>query len=61
VRYLVNTHENFDHSSANDYFEKNGTILVGTDGCYRALEEDGTKNSLRWQADRRSYGRAFPD
>jgi glyoxylase-like metal-dependent hydrolase (beta-lactamase superfamily II) len=41
VRYLVNTHENFDHSSANDYFEKNGTIVVGTDGCYQALEEDG--------------------
>jgi cyclase len=41
VRYLVNTHENFDHSSANDYFEKNGTVVVGTDGCYQALEEDG--------------------
>jgi glyoxylase-like metal-dependent hydrolase (beta-lactamase superfamily II) len=41
VRYLVNTHENFDHSSANDYFEKNGSVVVGTDGCYQALEEDG--------------------
>ena len=41
VRYLVNTHENFDHSSANAYFEKNGTVVVGTDGCYQALEEDG--------------------
>ena len=41
VRYLVNTHENFDHSSANDYFAKNGTVVVGTDGCYQALQEDG--------------------
>lgn len=41
VRYLVNTHENFDHSSANDYFEKGGTVVVGTDGCYQALAEDG--------------------
>lgn len=41
VRYLVNTHENFDHSSANDYFQKNGTIVVGTEGCRQALEEDG--------------------
>src|SRR5918999_6387247 len=41
VRYLVNTHENFDHSSANAYFEKNGTVVVGTHGCYQALEEDG--------------------
>lgn len=41
VRYLVNTHENFDHSSANDYFVKKGTVVVGTDGCYQALAEDG--------------------
>jgi cyclase len=41
VRYLVNTHENFDHSSANAYFEKSGTVVIGTDGCYQALEEDG--------------------
>ena len=41
VRYLLNTHENFDHSSANDYFEKNGSIIVGTEGCWQALREDG--------------------
>jgi glyoxylase-like metal-dependent hydrolase (beta-lactamase superfamily II) len=36
VRYLVNTHENFDHSSANDYFEKNGTVVIGSQGCWEA-------------------------
>jgi cyclase len=41
VRYLLNTHENFDHSSANDYFEKNGTVVVGSQGCWDALYEDG--------------------
>jgi len=41
VRYLLNTHENFDHSSANDYFEKNGAIVVGSDGCWDALKSDG--------------------
>jgi cyclase len=41
IRYLVNTHENFDHSSANDHFARNGTVVVGTDGCYQALDEDG--------------------
>ena len=41
VRYLLNTHENFDHSSANHYFEKNGTLIIGSDGCWAALNEDG--------------------
>jgi len=41
VRYLLNTHENFDHSSANAYFEKNGAIVVGSDGCQDALKSDG--------------------
>jgi glyoxylase-like metal-dependent hydrolase (beta-lactamase superfamily II) len=41
VRYLLNTHENFDHSSANDYFEKSGAIVVGSEGCWQALHEDG--------------------
>jgi cyclase len=41
VRYLINTHENFDHSSANEYFEKNGAIVMGSQGCWQALHEDG--------------------
>ena len=41
VGYLVNTHENFDHSSANDYFEKNGAMVIASDGCWEALKEDG--------------------
>ena len=61
VRYLVNTHENFDHSSANDYFEKNGTVVVGTMAAIRRWRKTVTKNSPRWQADRRSCGRVSPD
>ena len=41
VLYLLNTHENFDHSSANDYFEKRGAVVIGSDGCWQALREDG--------------------
>ena len=41
VRYLFNTHENFDHSSANDYFTNNGAIVISSEGCLQALEEDG--------------------
>ena len=41
VRYHLNTHENFDHSSANQYFEKHGAVVIGSDGCWEALQEDG--------------------
>jgi glyoxylase-like metal-dependent hydrolase (beta-lactamase superfamily II) len=41
VRYLFITHENFDHSSANDYFEKNSTVVVASQGCLEALQDDG--------------------
>lgn len=41
VKYLLNTHENFDHSSANHYFEKNGAVVIGSDGCREALQLDG--------------------
>ncbi len=41
VKYLFITHENFDHSSANDYFEKNSTVVIGSKGCLEALHDDG--------------------
>src|SRR5574337_196350 len=44
VRYLLNTHENFDHSSANDYFAQSGATVIGSDGCWDALKEDGERS-----------------
>jgi glyoxylase-like metal-dependent hydrolase (beta-lactamase superfamily II) len=41
VQYLFITHENFDHSSANDYFEKKGATVIASRGCLDALREDG--------------------
>ena len=41
VKYLFITHENFDHSSANDYFEKNATVVIASRGCLEALQDDG--------------------
>ncbi len=41
VKYLFITHENFDHSSANDYFEKNSTVVIASKGCLEALKDDG--------------------
>lgn len=41
VKYLFITHENFDHASANDYFEKNGAVVIASQGCLDALVDDG--------------------
>ena len=41
VKYLFITHENFDHASANDYFEKNSTVVIASKGCLEALQDDG--------------------
>jgi glyoxylase-like metal-dependent hydrolase (beta-lactamase superfamily II) len=41
VRYLFITHENFDHNSANDYFEKISTVVIASRGCLEALQDDG--------------------
>jgi cyclase len=41
VRYLFITHENFDHSSANDYYEKQDAVIIASKGCLDALTEDG--------------------
>lgn len=41
VRYLFNTHENFDHSSANQHFDETGAVVIASDGCLAALLSDG--------------------
>jgi cyclase len=41
VKYLFMTHENFDHSSANDYFDRRGTVVIGSKGSLDALNDDG--------------------
>lgn len=61
VRYLVNTHENFDHSSANQYFEKRGAIIVGTEGCWRALREDGDAKFVEMAGRSPELWKKFPD
>jgi glyoxylase-like metal-dependent hydrolase (beta-lactamase superfamily II) len=61
VRYLVNTHENFDHSSANQYFEKNGAIVIGTEGCWQALQEDGDAKFAEMAGRSPELWKKFPD
>jgi glyoxylase-like metal-dependent hydrolase (beta-lactamase superfamily II) len=61
VRYLLNTHENFDHSSANDFFEKNGALVIGSEGCWQALTEDGEAKFAEMAGRSPELKTRFPD
>ncbi|HEY6996410.1 MAG TPA: MBL fold metallo-hydrolase [Candidatus Binatia bacterium] len=41
VEYLIDTHEHFDHTSANFYFARRGIPIVASSGCVRAMCEQG--------------------
>jgi glyoxylase-like metal-dependent hydrolase (beta-lactamase superfamily II) len=47
VSYLVNTHEHFDHTSANFYFSQRGVPIVGSAGCIGAMEAAGESDFAR--------------
>jgi len=41
VKYLIDTHEHFDHTSANFYFRQRGVPIVGSAGCLGAMRDQG--------------------
>src|SRR5688572_16935887 len=41
VKYLINTHEHFDHTSGNFYFRERGIPIVASTGCVGAMRDDG--------------------
>src|SRR3970282_2521084 len=47
VSYLVDTHEHFDHTSANFYFAQKGIPIVASEGCARAMREEGEADFVR--------------
>jgi cyclase len=50
VSYLVNTHEHFDHTSANYYFAQREIPIVASAGCARAMKEEGEPDFARMMA-----------
>lgn len=50
VSYVINTHEHFDHTSANFYFAKQGIPIVASEGCARAMREEGEADFVRMMA-----------
>ena len=41
VKHLIDTHEHFDHTSANFYFRRRGVPIVASAGCLAAMRDDG--------------------
>src|SRR5258706_15103527 len=41
IAYLVDTHEHFDHTSANFYFAQKQIPIVASAGCVGAMRDDG--------------------
>ena len=60
IKYLVNTHEHFDHTSANFYFNRKGVPIVATEGCLRAMKEDGEQDFKRMLAPVPTIYNRFP-
>jgi cyclase len=47
VEYLVDTHEHFDHTSANFYFHRRGIPIVASAACATAVKNEGEADFAR--------------
>ncbi len=48
VKFLINSHHAFDHSSANCEFAKRGVTIIGSEKCREAMIHHGELNFKRW-------------
>jgi cyclase len=48
LRFLINTHHAFDHSSANCFFADRGVAVIGSQSCRDAMISHGELNFRRW-------------
>jgi cyclase len=60
VRYLIDTHEHFDHTSANYYFAQRQIPIVASAGCARAMQEEGEPDFVRMMAPVAQLYERFP-
>lgn len=47
VGYLIDTHEHFDHTSANFYYAQKKIPVVASAGCVQAMRDDGPADFAR--------------
>ena len=60
VNYLIDTHEHFDHTSANFYFAQRGVPIVASAGCTAAMREEGGTDFERMMNPVRELYERFP-
>jgi len=48
VRFVINSHHAFDHTSANCFFEKKGVTIIGSRVCREEMARHGQHNFNRW-------------
>lgn len=48
LKFLINTHHAFDHSSANCIFAAQGVTIIGSQSCREAMLAHGELNFRRW-------------
>ncbi|MFB3884970.1 MAG: MBL fold metallo-hydrolase [Thermodesulfobacteriota bacterium] len=48
IKFLINSHHAFDHSSANCDFAKKGIPIIGSEKCREAMIHHGELNFKRW-------------
>lgn len=54
VKFLINTHHAFDHTSANCMFAEKGVIIIGSEQCRQEMLTHGENNIKSWR-DRKPY------
>lgn len=48
VKFLINSHHAFDHTSANCIFAQQGVMIIGSEKCREAMIHHGELNFKRW-------------
>ncbi|UCF55991.1 MAG: MBL fold metallo-hydrolase [Deltaproteobacteria bacterium] len=54
VKFLINSHHAFDHTSANCVFAQKGVTIIGSERCRQEMIRYGEHNFKRW-SDREPY------
>jgi len=61
VRFLINTHHAFDHSSANCIFAERGVAIIASERCRTEMIAHGQENFGRWTQRKPEIGKMLTE